>query len=195
MDSLGSDVLESDPASIFWLNLIQAIKDSYAVERMSAQLLHQLATEQVGDIEAYWVLWLLFLWVFQMPNISKLSMFTDKFLVWKVFPVCCIRWILQFSVLECAPDSKSLAKGHNTPNFLDTLQHLVAVWSEREFPSLSLEQMSKEELDDTKDVLHSILQGVSCRLESPNHLVRKMASTVALVFSKVIDPKNPLYLD
>lgn len=33
------------------------------------------------------------------------------------------------------------------------------------------------------------------RLESPNHLVRKMASCVALGFSKVIDPKNPLYLD
>lgn len=33
------------------------------------------------------------------------------------------------------------------------------------------------------------------RLESASHLVRKMASCVALVFSKVIDPKNPLYLD
>lgn len=33
------------------------------------------------------------------------------------------------------------------------------------------------------------------RLESPNHLVRKMAGNVALVLSKVIDPKNPLYLD
>lgn len=33
------------------------------------------------------------------------------------------------------------------------------------------------------------------RLESPNHLVRKMAGTVALVLSKVIDPKNPLYID
>ncbi|XP_062029874.1 uncharacterized protein LOC133745771 [Rosa rugosa] len=209
MDSLGSDVLESDPGSQFWLNLIQAIKDSYAVERMSEQLLHQLATEQVGDIEAYWILWLLFHRVFK-SQISARSMFTDKFLVWKVFPICCLRWILQFSALECAPDSNSLAKGHNTRNFLDTLQHLVAVWSQREFVQsapveqqiyvtagvgLSLEQMSKEELDETKDVLHSILQGVSCRLESPNHLVRKMASSVALVFSKVIDPKNPLYLD
>ncbi|KAM5571776.1 hypothetical protein ABKV19_012055 [Rosa sericea] len=209
MDSLGSDVLESDPGSQFWLNLIQAIKDSYAVERMSEQLLHQLATEQVGDIEAYWILWLLFHRVFKC-QISARSMFTDKFLVWKVFPVCCLRWILQFSVIECAPDCNSLAKGHNTRNFLDTLQHLVAVWSKREFVQsapveqqiyitagvgLSLEQMSKEELDETKDVLHSILQGVSCRLESPNHLVRKMASSVALVFSKVIDPKNPLYLD
>ncbi|RZR85013.1 hypothetical protein BHM03_00011940 [Ensete ventricosum] len=33
------------------------------------------------------------------------------------------------------------------------------------------------------------------RLESPINLVRKMASSVALVFSKVVDPKNPLYLD
>lgn len=33
------------------------------------------------------------------------------------------------------------------------------------------------------------------RLEYPSHLIRKMASAVALVFSKVIDPKNPLYLD
>ncbi|KAL6182564.1 hypothetical protein ACLB2K_043983 [Fragaria x ananassa] len=209
MESLGSDVLESSPGSQFWLNLIQAIKDSYAVERMSEQLLYQLATEQVGDVEAYWILWLLFHRVFKC-QISVRSMFTDKFLVWKVFPVCCLRWILQFSVLECTPDPNSLAKGHNTRTFLDTVQHLVAVWSKREFVQsapveqqiyvtagvgLSLEQMSKEELDETKDVMHSILQGVSCRLQSPNHIVRKMASSVALVFSKVIDPKNPLYLD
>lgn len=33
------------------------------------------------------------------------------------------------------------------------------------------------------------------RLESADHLIRKMASCVALAFSKVIDPQNPLYLD
>lgn len=33
------------------------------------------------------------------------------------------------------------------------------------------------------------------RLESPADIVRKMGSSVALAFSKVIDPKNPLYLD
>lgn len=33
------------------------------------------------------------------------------------------------------------------------------------------------------------------RLENPDDLVRKMASNIALVFSKVVDPKNPLYLD
>lgn len=33
------------------------------------------------------------------------------------------------------------------------------------------------------------------RLENPDHLVRRMASSIALVFSKVVDPKKPLYLD
>ena len=41
-------------------------------------------------------------------------------------------------------------------------------------------------------ILSLLLTG---RLESPADLVRKMASTIALVFSKVVDPKNPLYLD
>lgn len=36
---------------------------------------------------------------------------------------------------------------------------------------------------------------MSGRLESPSSLVRRMASSIALVFSKVIDPSNPLYLD
>ncbi|KAJ8534469.1 hypothetical protein K7X08_016197 [Anisodus acutangulus] len=60
---------------------------------------------------------------------------------------------------------------------------------------LCLEKMSKEDLDAIKDALHCILEGVSCRLESADHLIRKMASSVALAFSKVIDPQNPLYLD
>ncbi|GMQ01135.1 hypothetical protein CsSME_00047882 [Camellia sinensis var. sinensis] len=55
--------------------------------------------------------------------------------------------------------------------------------------------MSKEDLDATKALMRSVLQGVSCRLENPAHLVRRMASRIALVFSKIIDPKNPLYLD
>ena len=41
-------------------------------------------------------------------------------------------------------------------------------------------------------ILSFLLTG---RLESPTDLVRKMASAIALVFAKVVDPKNPLYLD
>ncbi|KAK9278448.1 hypothetical protein L1049_028013 [Liquidambar formosana] len=209
LDSTVVDVFESKPGSRFWLIMMEAIKDPYAVERMSEQLLRQLATKRAHDVEAYWTLWILFHRMLKHQTSIK-SMFVDKFLLWKVFPLCCLRWILQFSVLECPPDADSLTKGHSTSGLLDAVQRLLAVWSKREFVQsaeieqqayitssvgLLLEKMSKEELDATKDVMNSILQGVSCRLESPNHLVRKMASSIAFIFSKVIDPKNPLYLD
>lgn len=208
-DSVVADVLESKPGSRFWLIMMETIKDQYSLERMSEQVLHQLATEHACDAEAYWILWTLFHRILKHQASIK-SMFVEKFLLWKVFPLCCLRWILQFSVLECSPVADSLTKGHSTSGLLDAVQRLVAVWSKREFVQsapteqqayitaavgLSLEMVSKEELDATKDVLHPILQGVSCRLENPDHLVRKMASSVAFVFSKVVDPKNPLYLD
>ncbi|KAJ9163853.1 hypothetical protein P3X46_023481 [Hevea brasiliensis] len=208
-DPATEEVFEANPRSQFWLRMMEAINDSYAVERMSEQLLHQLAIEQATNIEAYWTLWILFNRVIKnQPSVR--SMFVYKFLLWKVFPICCLRWIIQFAVLECPPVANSLTKGCDAHVLLDTVQRLVAAWSKREFVQsapveqqayvtaaigLCMELMSKEELDKSKDVMHSILQGVSCRLESPTHLIRKMASNIALVFSKVIDPKNPLYLD
>ncbi|XVF54627.1 hypothetical protein PTKIN_Ptkin05aG0196600 [Pterospermum kingtungense] len=209
-DVVDTDVFESNPESQFWLTIMEAITDLYTVERISEQLLRQLAIEHATDIEAYWVLWILFHQLLKRQS-SVRSMFVDKFLLWKVFPVCCLRWILQFAVLECPPITNLQTEGHETNNgLLDTTQRLAAVWSKQDFVQsatveqqayltaalgLCLEKMSKGELDKTKDVMHSILQGVSCRLESPADLVRKMASTIALVFSKVVDPKNPLYLD
>ncbi|KAD4385764.1 hypothetical protein E3N88_25933 [Mikania micrantha] len=127
-----------------------------------------------------------------------------------MFPVCCLRWILQFSVLQCPPDTIFKAKSQNHCNLLDNTKCLLAVWSKQEFVQsapieqqayltaavgLSLEKLNKDDLDATKDAMNLILQGVSCRLESPSYLIRQMASSVALVFSKTIDPSNPLYLD
>ena len=60
IDSSVADVFESDPGSRFWLKMIEAIKDPYAVERLSEQLLHYLAIEHASDVEAYWFFWLLF---------------------------------------------------------------------------------------------------------------------------------------
>ncbi|KAL4566649.1 hypothetical protein LXL04_030769 [Taraxacum kok-saghyz] len=201
------EAFESKDGLQFWSNIMEAIKDSYAVERSSEQLLQKLATENINDVEGYWILWLLFHKIYELQASIK-SMFTERFLLWKVFPVCCLRWILQFSVLQCPPDTKG--KSVNYRHLLDVIQRLLAVWSKREFvQSAPLEQqayitagvgiffekLKKEDLDANKDVMHLILQGVSCRLESPSHLIRKMASSIALVFSKVIDPTNPLYLD
>ncbi|XP_017258407.1 uncharacterized protein LOC108227646 isoform X1 [Daucus carota subsp. sativus] len=205
---LSSNEIEPVPVSGFWSKIIGAIKDPYTVKRISEQILRHLATQDISDVEAYWILWLLFHQSYE-NQASIRSMFVEDFLFWKVFPVRCLRWILQFAILKCPPDAASLAKGCNR-GLVETMQHLVTVWSKREFVQsasveqqayitaavgLSLEQMSKEDLDTTKDALQFILQGVSCRLESPSHLIRKMASCVALIFSKVIDPKNPLYLD
>ncbi|CAK8566232.1 unnamed protein product [Lathyrus sativus] len=205
--SITAEVLESKPETMFWLRMMESIRDPYITERISEQILHKLASQQANDVQAYWVLWLFFHRIFRLQS-SVRSMFVDKFLLWKVFPVSCLKWILQFAVCECPP-STSLP-GQNRPGLLKTVQCLLATWSKKEFVQtapieqqayitaalgLSLETMSKEELDGMKEATHLILQGVSGRLESPNYLVRKMASSIALAFSKIIDPKNPLYLD
>ncbi|CAA6664176.1 unnamed protein product [Spirodela intermedia] len=208
-DSSASDLIESRPESVFWFLLMEEIKDSYAVERLSEMLLHRLATQNIKDEEAYWILWMLFHRTYK-NNVATRAMFSEKFLLWKVFPIRCLKWVLQFSVLECNPSVGTERMGQNSERFLEIVQCMIGLWSKREFVQstsmeqqayltaavgLSLERMSKEELESTKNVLHSILEGVSCRLESPDNLVRKMASAIALVFSRIIDPKQPLYLD
>ncbi|KAF8094961.1 hypothetical protein N665_0348s0044 [Sinapis alba] len=207
--SVEIETFQLDPTPQIWSKAMEAVIDPYAVEKMAEQLLHQLYAEHASDVEAFWTIWTLF-----HRNVkhqaSVRSIFVDKFLLWKVFPIRCLRWILQFSVLECPPVTNTLAKGDITQGLLETTQRIASVWSKGEFLQsvpleqqayittalgLCLENMSREELDRTKDVMHNILQGVSCRLENPGDLVRKMASSIAFMFSKVIDPKNLLYLD
>jgi telomere length regulation protein len=204
-----SEEFESKPGLKFWLRIIEAMKDPYAIEKMSEQLLHQLQTQNATDVEAYWILRILFHQSYHRQS-SIRAMFVEKFLLWKVFPVRCLRWILHFAVLEYPPNSIPGIKDKKSNSISETVQRLLVVWSKREYVQsapieqqayltasigILLEKMSKKDLDATKDGMRSILQGVSCRLEYPSHLIRKMASTIALVFSKVIDPKNPLYLD
>ncbi|WZZ00283.1 hypothetical protein YC2023_072611 [Brassica napus] len=173
-----------DPTSHIWSKTMEAVTDPYAVEKMAEQLLHQLYAEHASDVEAFWTIWTLF-----HRNVKHQA---------------------SFSVLECPPVTNTLAKGDITQGLFETTQRIASVWSKGEFLQsvpleqqayitaalgLCLENMSREELDRTKDVMHNILQGVSCRLENPGDLVRKMASSIAFMFSKVIDPKNLLYLD
>uniref|UniRef100_A0A6N2KCV9 TELO2 ARM repeat domain-containing protein n=1 Tax=Salix viminalis TaxID=40686 RepID=A0A6N2KCV9_SALVM len=177
IDSVMADLLESDSGSQFWLKIMGAIKDPYAVERISEQLLRQLSIEHTTDTEAYWILWILFNRIFNNQPAVR-SLFLDKFLLWKIFPLCCLRWIIQFAVFECPPVSNSLTKGRETHGLLDTTQHLMAVWSRQEFVQsapmeqqayvtaaigLCMERISKEELDNSKDLMHLILQGLDWR--------------------------------
>ncbi|ESQ45708.1 hypothetical protein EUTSA_v10010098mg [Eutrema salsugineum] len=182
--SVEIETFQLDPTHQIWSKTVEAVTDPYAVEKMAEQLLHQLYAKHASDVEAFWTIWTLF-----HRNVKHQA---------------------SFSVLECPPVTNKLAKGDITNGLLETTQRIASVWSKEEFlQSVSLEQqayittalglclenMSREELDRTKDVMHYVLQGVSCRLENPGDLVRKMASSIAFVFSKVIDPTNPLYLD
>ncbi|KAK9119955.1 hypothetical protein Scep_018048 [Stephania cephalantha] len=208
-DHFNLDLISSKPRFVFWTRMIEAIKDPYAVERLSEYFLRKLAASNATDLEAYWILWVLFHQTIK-HQISVRSMFVDKFLLWKVFPLCVLRWILQFAILECPSSGSGLARGENVGILLERVQCMTAVWSKREFVQkasleqqayltaavgISLEKLSRDELEMTTDVMHAILQGVSCRLENPVDSIRRMASCIALVFSKVIDPENPLYLD
>ncbi|KAL0415777.1 UNVERIFIED_CONTAM: hypothetical protein Slati_3409600 [Sesamum latifolium] len=216
-----SETFDSKPGFRFWLKIMEAINDSHSVERIAEELLHQLAVQNINDVEGYWILWILFGRIFKRQTPIRFT-FVEKFLLWKVFPICCLRWIIYFAVLECTPDSASV-RSYNAHGLSNTVHRLVVAWSRKEFVQsspieqqalrlfssstltqdadvtaalgLCLEKMAKEDLDATKDGLHSILQGISCRLESPVYLIRKMASAIAFVFSKIIDPQNPLYLD
>ncbi|GFP88825.1 telomere length regulation protein tel2 homolog [Phtheirospermum japonicum] len=187
-----SEIFESKPGSNFWLKIMEAVNDFHSVERIAEELLHQLAAQNVNDVEGYWVLWILFGRIYKCQASIRFA-FVEKFLLWKVFPICCLRWIIHFAVLECAPDSSSL-KSYKARSLSDTMHRLVDSDVTAAL-GLCLEKMTKKDLDATKDGLHSILQGISCRLESPVYLIRKMASTIAFVFSRIIDPQNPLYLD
>ncbi|XP_054809760.1 uncharacterized protein LOC129311455 [Prosopis cineraria] len=57
-DSLTEELLESNPNSVFWLRMMEAIRDPYAVERISEQILHQLTSRHADDTPTYWAPWL-----------------------------------------------------------------------------------------------------------------------------------------
>lgn len=123
-------MLESKPEAMFWLSMMESIRDPYTMEKISEQILHELASQQANDVQAYWLLWLFFNRTIKLQA-SVRSMFIDKFLLWKVFPVSCLKWILQFAVRECPPSTS--ISGHNYPGLLKIVQRLLATWSKKEF--------------------------------------------------------------
>ena len=64
-DSVTENLLELAPGSVFWLRMMETIRDPYTMERISEQILRQLAIHHVNDVQAYWVLWLLFHRIFK----------------------------------------------------------------------------------------------------------------------------------
>lgn len=70
-------------------------------------------------------------------------MFVDKFLLWKVFPLCSLRLVLHFAVLEKPPAISEQIKDKNSYQLLETVRCLAVVWSNKDFvQSASIEQQA-----------------------------------------------------
>lgn len=69
------------PVLQFWSQVMKAIKDSYAVERMSEQILHQLVAQNVNDVEAYWILSILFHQIYQQKSIRYVTIYCFKIVI------------------------------------------------------------------------------------------------------------------
>lgn len=77
-----TELFGSNPGSQVWSKIMGAIKDPYTVERMSELLLHQLASEHVTDVEAYWIIWLMFHQIFyQQTSVRSVDKLTIYFLL------------------------------------------------------------------------------------------------------------------
>lgn len=206
------DTWEIYSQSNYWTVIMSCMKDVYAVERLIKALMLEMTEKQVKDQEAYRILCILFPNLFESQTTIR-SLFTDRFLLWTVLPICCLRWVLQFAVFRCPPEEKAsnlTSRINMDKSQKDVIKHLVEVWAEDKFIQsvemqqqsyitaaigLSLRVMTKKDLECSDNVLQSLLRGISCRLESPLHLVRMMAKRIALEFSLVVDQTNPLLLD
>lgn len=71
IDCSAATMIESNSKSLFWSNLIGHLKDSYSVERLSEGLLRHLEMEGVTDMEAYWIIWLLFRMICSHDTITR----------------------------------------------------------------------------------------------------------------------------
>lgn len=65
-DSVTKELFESKPEMVFWLKIMESFSDPYTMERISELVLHKLAAQEANDVQAYWVLWLLFHRIFKL---------------------------------------------------------------------------------------------------------------------------------
>ncbi|XP_024544789.1 telomere length regulation protein TEL2 homolog [Selaginella moellendorffii] len=183
-----------------WQGVVLSMKDFYALERMAEAVLYRLNDCYVTEQDAYFTLHSLF--GDPLSHASVRNIFTDRFLLWKVFPLRILNCILSFSVLCKHGEEKNIQK--------DIARSLAESWAEKNYIQsasndrqayvtaalgISIKAMTKEEISGTDSLLKFILDGVSRRLDSPFPPIRRMAKQIALVYSIVINPDNPLLLD
>lgn len=70
-DMTVSEAFESKPGLRFLLKIMEGVQDPHSVERLSEQLLNQLAAQRVRDSEAYWILWVLFNQIYKQKTLIR----------------------------------------------------------------------------------------------------------------------------
>lgn len=78
------EIFESKPGFRFWLNIMEAVNDSHSVERIAEELLHQLALQNVNDVEGYWTLWILFSRISERQSSVRYVRLILHFCTWKL---------------------------------------------------------------------------------------------------------------
>ncbi|KAG0631011.1 hypothetical protein M758_1G220500 [Ceratodon purpureus] len=195
-----------------WTGIFASIKDSHAMEKLVEALLKEMSAKIESDMVACCILWMIFGSLLSKHNLTRM-VFLDKCLFVKILPIRCLRWILEFAVLHKPIASATLERSPEERELLmdtEVVRRLAQVWSSNDFirsaslpkqaymtaaVGICVRSMNKEDLDKCGDLMRSILQGVTNRLDSPLPLVREMSKRVALAFSLAINPAKPLLLD
>ncbi|CAM6043737.1 unnamed protein product [Sphagnum compactum] len=197
----------------YWAAVTVAIKDSHAMEKWVEALLRDMADKRIDDLQAYCILLTLFSDLLSQQHIMIRMVFIEKCLFSKILPTRCLKWVLDFAVLQSPPstvDMQNTSKKREKHLEVDVVQRLAHVWSSNKFirsapilkqayltaaVGMCVRAMDKEDMEHCDNLMKSLLEGVSHRLESPLPQVRQMAKRVALAFSLVLNPANPLFLD
>ena len=58
--AISPEMMQHVSQSKFWFNVVEAMRDQHSIERLTEELLRQLASQHISDEEAYWILWTLF---------------------------------------------------------------------------------------------------------------------------------------
>ncbi|CAM6129063.1 unnamed protein product [Calypogeia fissa] len=196
----------------FWPSVAASITDSHALERFSEALIKEMASKpDVTDWQACCGLHTLYGKLLKERATIR-SMFTEKFLFAKILPIRCLKWVLDFAILQSPPASDQWVQpeGNGSKLQKNVVRRLAEEWAAKEFiQSASVQQqayltaalgiclgpMNKAAPDGIDGLVPSLLKGVSNRLDSPLIPVRNMAKRIALAFSTAMDPGNPLLFD
>jgi telomere length regulation protein len=171
----------------YWAAVTVAIKDSHAMEKWVEALLRDMADKPIDDLQAYCILLTLFSDLLSQHIMIRM-VFIEKCLFSKILPTRCLKWVLDFAVLQSPPstvDMQNTSKKREKHLEVDVVQRLAHVWSSNKFirsapilkqayltaaVGMCVRAMDKEDMEHCDNLMKSLLEGVSCKLQQISKL-------------------------